>query len=148
MRAAPASAPAPAPASTQLAMASAASPSATAPSSATLASANPYLAYTWKPSDSAGGAGSAVSAGSAVKPPALSLPSFSSNGRSFTLIPTIKTVYPTGEKPLVVVSFKCPTELIGVVPPPTAALHELVNAGLDGLNRTNLLSFNMQQVCE
>jgi hypothetical protein len=64
------------------------------------------------------------------------------------LLPTIKKVYPTGEKPLVILSFKCPTEMLGVTPPPMKALHELVNFAFDGINKTNLLSFNMQQVCQ
>lgn len=64
------------------------------------------------------------------------------------ILPTIKTVYPTGEKPLKVLTFKCPTELIGVTPLPTKALHELVNVAMDGINRADLLPFNMQQVCQ
>ncbi len=64
------------------------------------------------------------------------------------LLPTIKKVYPTGEKPLVILSFKCPTEMLGVTPPPMKALHEIVNFAFDGINKTNLLSFNMQQVCQ
>lgn len=63
------------------------------------------------------------------------------------LLPTIKKVYPTGEKPLVILSFKCPTEMIGVSPPPMKALHGLINLGFDGINKTNMLSFNLQQVC-
>ncbi len=63
------------------------------------------------------------------------------------ILPTIKKVYPTGEKPLVVLNFKCPTEVIGITPPPMKLLHEAVNLGFDGLNKTNLLSFNLQQVC-
>ncbi len=64
------------------------------------------------------------------------------------LLPTIKKVYPTGEKPLVILSFKCPTEMLGVTPPPMKALHEIVNYAFEGINKTNLLSFNMQQVCQ
>ena len=64
-----------------------------------------------------------------------------------TYLPVIKTVYPTGEKPLVVLNFKCPTEMIGISPPPMKLLHEAINLGFDGLNKTNLLSFNLQQVC-
>lgn len=64
------------------------------------------------------------------------------------ILPTIKTVYPTGEKPLKVLTFKCPTELVGVTPPPTAALHQAVTLAFDGINKTNLLPFNMQQVCQ
>ena len=64
------------------------------------------------------------------------------------LLPTIKTVYPTGEKPLKVLTFKCPTEMLGITPPPMKLLHEAVNLGMDAINKTNLLSFNMQQVCQ
>ena len=63
------------------------------------------------------------------------------------ILPTIKKVYPTGEKPLVVINFKCPTEVIGITPPPMKLLHEALNLGFEGLNKTNLLSFNLQQVC-
>ena len=65
-----------------------------------------------------------------------------------SLLPVIKTVYPTGEKPLVIVTFKCPTELVGITPLPTKALHDLVTFGMDSINSSNLLSFNMQQVCQ
>ena len=64
------------------------------------------------------------------------------------ILPTIKTVYPTGEKPLKVLTFKCPTELLGVTPLPTKALHGLVNMAMDGINSADLLPFNMQQVCQ
>jgi len=64
-----------------------------------------------------------------------------------TYLPVIKTVYPTGDKPMVVLNFKCPTEMIGVTPPPMKLLHEAVNLGFEGLNKTNLLSFNLLQVC-
>lgn len=67
-------------------------------------------------------------------------------GQSF--LPSIKKVYPTGEKPLVVLTFKCPTELIGITPIPVKLLHEGVNGVFDVVNATNLLSFNMQQVCQ
>jgi hypothetical protein len=64
------------------------------------------------------------------------------------ILPVVKTVYPTGEKPLKVLTFKCPTELVGITPLPTKALHELVNLAMDGINGTDLLPFNMQQVCQ
>lgn len=64
------------------------------------------------------------------------------------ILPSIKKVYPTGEKPLVVLTFKCPTELIGITPIPTKVLRWLITTGMDGINSTNLLSFNMQQVCQ
>lgn len=74
------------------------------------------------------------------------MPSLPLEGQS--LLPKIKTVYPTGEKPLVVVTFKCPTEMVGITTPPIKALRELVNLGMEGINRTDLLAFNLQQVCQ
>jgi len=74
------------------------------------------------------------------------IPILPGSGRS--ILPSIKTVYPTGEKPLVVVSFKCPTEVLGVTPPTISLLHDLVDLGMEGINRTDLLSFNLQQVCQ
>lgn len=64
------------------------------------------------------------------------------------ILPTVKTVYPTGEKPLKVLTFKCPTELVGVSPPTTKLLHDVVNFAFDSINKTDLLPFNMQQVCQ
>ena len=74
------------------------------------------------------------------------IPILPDSGQS--ILPSIKKVYPTGEKPLVVVSFKCPTEVLGVTPPTIKLLHNLVDMGMDGLNKTDLLSFNLQQVCQ
>lgn len=74
------------------------------------------------------------------------IPLLPDSGQS--VLPSIKKVYPTGEKPLVVVSFKCPTEALGVTPPTIRLLHNLVDLGMDGLNKTDLLSFNLQQVCQ
>jgi len=65
-----------------------------------------------------------------------------------SILPKIQTVYPTGEKPLVVVTFKCPTELVGIDTPSTLILHKVVNGSMELINKTNLLSFNMQQVCQ
>lgn len=65
-----------------------------------------------------------------------------------SILPTVKKVYPTGDKPLYVLTFKCPTELVGIVPPPTKVLHWLVSSGMDAINSSNLLPFNMQQVCQ
>jgi hypothetical protein len=69
-------------------------------------------------------------------------------GSGQSILPTIKKVYPTGDKPLMVVSFKCPTEMIGVSPPSVSMLHNVVALGMDGINRSNFLPFNMQQVCQ
>ena len=75
----------------------------------------------------------------------MALPNLPLSGQ--TILPSIHTVYPTGEKPLVVVNFKCPAELTGVQLPPMKALHGLVNLGMDAVNKTDLLSYNLQQVC-
>jgi hypothetical protein len=74
------------------------------------------------------------------------IPLLPESGRS--ILPKITKVYPTGEKPLVVLSFKCPTELVGVTPPTIKLLHDAVSLGMEGINRTNLLSFDLQQVCQ
>lgn len=76
----------------------------------------------------------------------LSIPLLPDSGQS--ILPKITKVYPTGEKPLVVVSFKCPTEVVGITPPTIKLLHEAVSLGMEGLNKTDLLSFDLQQVCQ
>lgn len=75
-----------------------------------------------------------------------SIPLLPDSGRD--ILPSINKVYPTGERPLVVVSFKCPTELVGITPPTIKILHDMVSLGMDGLNKTELLSFDLQQVCQ
>lgn len=77
---------------------------------------------------------------------ALSIPILPDSGQS--ILPKVTKVYPTGEKPLVVVSFKCPTEVVGITPPTIKLLHEAVNLGMAGINKTDLLSFDLQQVCQ
>lgn len=77
---------------------------------------------------------------------ALSIPLLPDSGQS--ILPKVSKVYPTGEKPLVVVSFKCPTEVVGITPPTIKLLHEAVNLGMAGINKTDLLSFDLQQVCQ
>ncbi|MDO9225939.1 MAG: hypothetical protein Q8M09_03720 [Pseudomonadota bacterium] len=64
------------------------------------------------------------------------------------ILPSVTKVYPTGERPMYVLTFKCPTELVGITPPPTKALRWLISSGMDAVNSTNLLSFSMQQVCQ
>lgn len=68
--------------------------------------------------------------------------------RDQSILPTFRKVYPTGDKPLVVVTFKCPTELIGITTLPTMALHGLVDLGMEAMNASNMLSFNLQRVCQ
>jgi hypothetical protein len=65
-----------------------------------------------------------------------------------TFLPSIKTVYPTGEKPLVVLSFNCPTEMIGITPIPTKLLKEGLEGVFGMINATDLLSFDLMQVCQ
>ena len=62
-------------------------------------------------------------------------------------LPSIKKVHPTGEKPLVVVSFKCPTEGMGIATPTTKILHSVIDTAFGGVNATNVLPWNLQQVC-
>ncbi len=64
------------------------------------------------------------------------------------ILPSITKVFPTGEKPMYVLTFKCPTELIGITPLPTKALRWLITSGMEAVNSTDLLPFNMQQVCQ
>lgn len=60
-----------------------------------------------------------------------------------------KTVYPTGEKPLWVLTLKCPTEAaFGIAPPPVKVVHILLTNAMDGINYTGLLPVNLQQVCQ
>lgn len=62
---------------------------------------------------------------------------------------SIKTVYPTGDKPLIVLTLKCPTEAaFGVAPPPVKLVHIILTAGMDSINATGLLPVNLQQVCQ
>lgn len=70
----------------------------------------------------------------------------SAENRSF--LPTFKKVYPTGEKPMVIITFHCPTELAGIATPSTKILHGVVDLGMGGINATNLLPFTLQQVCQ
>jgi hypothetical protein len=58
-------------------------------------------------------------------------------------------VHPTGDKPLAVLTLKCPTEAaFGVAPPPVKLVHILLTTAMDGINYTGLLPFNLQQVCQ
>jgi hypothetical protein len=117
-------------------------------------STNPYLAQLAEPIDPAPSpAPTQISPTSQWQGPAQSWSNFIPNipilpGSDQSILPKIKTVYPTGDKPLVVVSFKCPTEMVGVRPPSVNILHNMVAFGMDSINKTNLLSFNMQQVCQ
>lgn len=109
---------------------------------------NPYMAHPQQvnqPLTDMGKALDEIKVGMPSLPSLFSLPSLP---EGLSVLPVIKTVYPTGEKPLVIVTFKCPTELVGITPLPTKALHDLVTWGMDSINSTNLLAFNMQQVCQ
>lgn len=62
---------------------------------------------------------------------------------------SFKTVYPTGEKPLWVLTLKCPTEAaFGIAPPPVKVVHIALTAVMDGINYTGVLPVNLQQVCQ
>ncbi len=62
---------------------------------------------------------------------------------------SFKTVYPTGDKPLWVLTLKCPTEAaFGFATPPVKLVHVVLTSVMDGINNTGLLSVNLQQVCQ
>ena len=69
------------------------------------------------------------------------------SGKSRSLLPSFTKVYPTGEKPMVVVTFSCPTELAGINTPSTKILHGIFDLGFGAINATNLLPWTLQQVC-
>lgn len=73
--------------------------------------------------------------------------SYDSTHRLADFLPSIKKVHPTGERPMVVVSFKCPTEGLGIATPSTKILHGVVDTVLGGVNATNALPWSIQQVC-
>lgn len=114
---------------------------------------NPYLANSYAATAPVAQTPIATAQPAMASPP---LPGGSSSGFSLpyipffdqAILPKIKTVYPTGEKPLVVVTLKCPTELVGIQTPSSFVLHKVMNGGMELVNYTNLLSFNMQQVCQ
>lgn len=116
------------------------------PTSTAKPAVNPYLFNSVAYSQPATPVNPTQSLGQVFGDLKLALPSLPPMDQS--ILPTVKKVQPTGEKPLYVLTFKCPTELVGIVPPPTKALHWLVTAGMDGINSSDLLPFNMQQVCQ
>jgi len=75
----------------------------------------------------------------------LALPSLPSSDQS--ILPTIKKVQPTGEKPLYVLTFKCPTELVGIT---THPLRPCVGWSPRAwtAQQHRPAPFNMQQVCQ
>lgn len=104
---------------------------------------NPYLP---RPLPREAAAAPQASSGGFFSGLSQSIPLLPDSGQS--ILPKITKVYPTGEKPLVVVSFKCPTEVVGITPPTIKILHEAVSLGMAGINKTDLLSFDLQQVCQ
>ena len=67
--------------------------------------------------------------------------------KSRSLLPTITKVYPTGDRPMIVITFSCPTEVIGIDTPSTKILHGVFDLGFGAINYTNLLPWSLQQVC-
>lgn len=108
---------------------------------------NPYLAGWYRP-------------GPVAALPALAVGQLNDNARYVldvvtsipamvaSLLPSIKTVHPTGGRDLVVVSFKCPAEMItGLYFIPANALRERINSLFNRLNDYQLLNFDIQLVC-
>lgn len=120
---------------------------------------NPYLAYRAATYNQAAPSLPPVAPAAPAAPAAQSGTQLVNQLRSFLpephlpspdidILPSVTKVYPTGERPMYVLTFKCPTELVGITPPPTKALRWLISSGMDAVNSTNLLSFSMQQVCQ
>jgi len=63
------------------------------------------------------------------------------------ILPSATMVTATGDRPVLVVSFKCPTELVGIAPPMVQAVHSLVDVVMNTVNDKKVLTFDMQQVC-
>lgn len=78
--------------------------------------------------------------------PLLSLPDLASFGDR-SLLPSAKMVATPDGRSILVVSFKCPTEVIGVSPPMVQLVHNLVDAAMNKANEEHVLPFDMQQVC-
>jgi hypothetical protein len=68
------------------------------------------------------------------------------NQSSFSLIKVKRYDIP-GQKSLVVVATKCPTELIGVNTPSTKIFHSLIDNGMSCINRTQILPMELRQAC-
>ncbi len=63
-------------------------------------------------------------------------------------LPSIKTVYPTGEKPMTVINLKCPVEvIIGETMTAPNAVRSGLNGLFDKLDETNIFPVRMQFVC-
>lgn len=63
-------------------------------------------------------------------------------------LPSIKTVYPTGGRDLVVANLKCPVEMVtGQYMLPANAMREGVNGLFSRLNESQMLKFDIQLVC-
>ena len=64
-----------------------------------------------------------------------------------SIIPKIKKYDFPGQRSLVTVSTKCPTELVGVSTPSSLVFHEMIDGGMQMINRTQVLPIELQQVC-
>lgn len=143
-----------------------AGPAATpvAPAAPVVPSSNPYLTYRTSytqaaptlsaPTQAAPRQAASAPASPAADPSQLVnslrnlLPDLHLPSPDIDVLPSITKVFPTGERPMYVLTFKCPTELVGLTPPPTKALRWLITSGMESINSTNLLPFSMQQVCQ
>jgi len=52
-----------------------------------------------------------------------------------------------GEKSIVIVSTKCPTEYVGIPTPSSKAFHYLVDSGMSCINKTQILPIELRQAC-
>lgn len=63
------------------------------------------------------------------------------------LLPTARLIDTGSDRAVLIVSFKCPTELLGVAPPTIQLLHNAFDLVAGLVNQAQLLSFDVQQVC-
>lgn len=63
------------------------------------------------------------------------------------IIPRVKAYEVPGEKHLMVLSLKCPTELLDVTTPSSAVIHSTIDTGFGIANKMPFLPYTFQQVC-
>lgn len=68
------------------------------------------------------------------------------NQPRFSLV-NVKRYNIPGQKSILVVATKCPTEVVGIATPTTKIFHSLVDSGMSCINNTQILPVELRQVC-
>lgn len=63
------------------------------------------------------------------------------------VLPTIHKYERPGEKTLIVITAKCPVELLGVKTPSTTMFHAVIDVGINFINNLPSSTVEIQQVC-